>query len=48
MRHILRKYEKLGSRKRKIAEEIGISDTRPILIKYDKLSASLGKMAEET
>ena len=40
--------KKLGARIRKMAEEIGISDTRPILIKYDTLSASLGKMAEET
>ena len=47
MRHILRKYEKLGARIRKMAEEIGISDTRPILIKYDKLEASFRKMADD-
>ena len=46
MIRILQKYEKLGARKRKMAEEIGISDTRPILIKYDKLRASFRKMAD--
>ena len=47
MRHILWKYEKFGARIRKMAEEIGISDTRPILIKYDKLEAGFRKMADD-
>ena len=46
MRYILRKYEKLGARIRKMAEKIGISDTRHILTKYDKLRASFRKMAD--
>jgi hypothetical protein len=45
MRHIMQKYEKLGARIGKMAEEIGISDTIPILIKYDKIRASFSKMA---
>ena len=47
MRPILQKYKKLGARKRKMAEDIEISDTRPILIKYDKLEASSRKMADD-
>ena len=41
------KIQKKSARIRKMAEEIQISDIRPIRIKYGKLGASFGTMADD-